>query len=131
MGKGPRNKDANEEEASGDDEQAPKTTVEAFESARTLWPVSENCETPGPCPGTSDIAPERLAQAFAAASASQTRENARDIADRDSKEAKFRPDHRYRAQDAWSWLEKKKGWEGDFRTSFIRWGVKQTNPLGH
>ena len=62
MGKGPRNKNANEEEASDNDEQAPKSTLEAFESARTTWPVPENCETPGPCPGTSDIAPENLAK---------------------------------------------------------------------
>ena len=108
MGKGPRNKDANEEEASGDDEQAPKTTLEAFESARTMWPVPENCETPGPCPGTSDIAPEKLAKALAAASASQKRENVRETTDRDMKEPKFRPDHRYTAQDVWSWFEKKK-----------------------
>ena len=109
MGIGPRNQDANEEEASGDDEQAPKTTLEAFESARTMWPVSENREAAGLCPGTSDIAPEKLAKALAAASASQRREHARETTDRDCKEAKFRPDHKYTAQDIWCWFDKKKG----------------------
>ena len=108
MDNGPRKKVANEEEASGEDEQAPKSTLEAFESARTMWPVSENRETPGPCPGTSDIAPENLAKALAAASASQKRENERESSDRGSKEAKFRPDHTYTAQDVWSWYDKSK-----------------------
>ena len=39
MGKGARKYNTDNEEASGDDELAPNTTLEAFEFARTLWPV--------------------------------------------------------------------------------------------
>ena len=44
IGRGPRNINANEEEASGDDEGAPTNTLEAFEFAQTIWPVNENRE---------------------------------------------------------------------------------------
>ena len=62
----------------------------------------------GLCPAASVVTPENLAKAFAAASASQKREHTNENIDRGSKEAKFRPDHKYTAQDVWNWFNKKK-----------------------